>query len=40
LLNDGDEFYLNVTDMLNTSGKPVLQGVGKRQSPGLTRDDH
>ena len=40
LLDDGDEFYFNVTDMQNTSGKPVLQGVGKRQSPGLNRDDH
>jgi hypothetical protein len=40
LLDDGDEFYFNVTDMTNTSGKPVLQGVGKRQSTGLNRNDH
>lgn len=40
LLDDGDEFYFNVIDMTNTSGKPVLQGVGKRQSPGLNRNDH
>jgi hypothetical protein len=37
--DDGNEFYFNVTSM-STSGKPVLQGVGKRQSPGLNRDDH
>jgi hypothetical protein len=36
--DDGNEFYFNVTSM-STSGKPVLQGVGKRQSPGLNRDD-
>ena len=39
-LDDGDEFYFNVIDMTNTNGKPVLQGVGKRQSPGFNRDDH
>ena len=39
LLDDGAEFYFNVTEM-TTSGKPVLQGVGKRQSPGLNHDDH
>ena len=40
MLDDGNEFYFNVIDMTNTSGKPVLQGVGKRQSLGLNRDDH
>ena len=40
LLDDGAEFYFNVVDMTSTSGKPVLQGVGKRQSPGFIRDDH
>jgi hypothetical protein len=40
LLDDGDEFYFNVIDMTNTNGKPVLQGVGKRQSPGRNRNDH
>ena len=40
LLDDGNEFYFNVIDMTNTSSKPVLQGVGKRQSPGFIRDDH
>ena len=39
LANDGDEFYFNVTSMPNTSGKPVLQGVGKRQSPSRHRGD-
>jgi hypothetical protein len=32
LWDDGNEFYFNVTSM-STSGKPVLQGVGKRQLP-------
>src|SRR6516162_4325059 len=40
LLDDGAEFYFNVVDMTSTSGKPVLQGVGKRQSSGLNRNDH
>jgi len=40
LLDDGNEFYFNVSSMPNTSGKPVLQGVGKRQSSGLKRNDH
>jgi hypothetical protein len=40
LANDGDEFYFNVTSMPNTAGKPVLQGVGRRQSPELHRGDH
>jgi hypothetical protein len=40
LANDGDEFYFNVTSMPSTSGKPVLQGVGKRQSLGNERGDH
>jgi len=31
LLDGGNEFYFNVIGMPNTSGKPVLQGVGKRQ---------
>ena len=39
LANDGDEFYFNVTSMPSTSGKPVLQGVGKRQSPSRHRGD-
>ena len=40
VLLDNDEFYFNVTSMPNTTGKPVLQGIGKRQSPGLDRGDH
>jgi len=40
LLDSGDEFYFNVTSMPNTTGKPVLQGVGRRQSPGINRDHH
>ena len=40
VLLDDDEFYFNVTSMPNTTGKPVLQGIGKRQSPGLDRGDH
>jgi len=40
LLDDGDEFYFNVANMPGTRGKPVLQGVGKRESPGLDRGDH
>jgi len=40
LLDDDNEFYFNVTDMTKTSGKPVLQGVGKRQSTGPDRGDH
>jgi hypothetical protein len=39
LRDDGEEFYFNVTSMPSTTGKPVLQGVGKRQSPRLSRDD-
>jgi hypothetical protein len=39
LRDDGEEFYFNVTSMPGTTGKPVLQGVGKRQSPRLSRDD-
>jgi hypothetical protein len=39
LVDDGNEFYFNLTSMPNTTGKPVIQGVGKRQSPGLNRDD-
>jgi mannose-6-phosphate isomerase-like protein (cupin superfamily) len=35
LRDDGDEFYFNVTSMPSTNGKPVLQGVGRRQSPTL-----
>ena len=31
LADDGNEFYFNVVGMPDTSGKPVLQGVGKRQ---------
>ena len=31
LLDDGNEFYFNVVGMQSTKGKPVLQGVGKRQ---------
>ena len=40
LLDSGDEFYFNVTSMPSTTGKPVIQGVGRRQSPGLNRDQH
>jgi hypothetical protein len=40
VLLDDDEFYFNVTSMPNTAGKPVLQGIGKRQSLGLDRGDH
>ena len=40
LLDDGNEFHFNVISMPNTSGWPVLQGVGKRQSSGLKRNDH
>jgi hypothetical protein len=40
LRDDDNEFYFNVTSMPNTMGKPVLQGVGKRQFPKLSRDDH
>src|SRR6516162_7971754 len=40
LLDDGNEFHFNVISMPNTSGRPVLQGVGKRQSSGLKRNDH
>jgi len=40
LADDGNEFYFSVIDMTNTSSKPVLQGIGKRQSPGRNRDDH
>jgi hypothetical protein len=39
LLNDGDEFYFNLTGMPNTTGKPVIQGVGKRQSSEFSRDE-
>ena len=39
VLRDDKEFYFNVTGMPNTTGKPVLQGMGKRQSPELDRDD-
>jgi hypothetical protein len=35
LRDAGDEFYFNVTGMPGTSGKPVLQGLGKWQSPRL-----
>ena len=31
LLDDGNEFYFNVISMPSTAGKPVLEGVGKRQ---------
>jgi hypothetical protein len=31
LLDDGNEFYFNVISMPGTHGKPVLEGVGKRQ---------
>jgi hypothetical protein len=40
VLLDDDEFYFNVTSMPNTTGKPVLQGIGKRQSPVFDRGDH
>jgi hypothetical protein len=40
LRDDGDEFYFNVTSMPSTTGKPVLQGVGKRQFPKSSRDEH
>ena len=40
LVDDGDEFYFNLTGMPSTTGKPVIQGIGKRQSPGLNRGDH
>ena len=40
LVNDGEELYFNVTSMPNTTGKPVLQGVGRRQSPGFDTSDH
>jgi hypothetical protein len=36
LLDDGNEFYFNVISMPSTDGKPVLEGVGKRQK----RSDH
>ena len=39
VLLDDNEFYFNVTSMPNTTGKPVLQGVGKRQSPARDRGD-
>ena len=39
LQDDGEEFYFNVTSMPNTIGKPVLQGVGKRQFPRSSRND-
>ena|SRR5215831_13262335 len=39
LLDDGEEFYFNLTSMPGTSGKPVLQGIGKRQSRGRNHDD-
>ena len=40
LADDGDEFYFNLTSMPSTTGKPVIQGVGKRQSSGFSRGDH
>ena len=40
LVDDGDELYFNLTSMPSTTGKPVIQGIGKRQSPGLNRGDH
>jgi hypothetical protein len=40
LRDDGEEFYFNVTSMPNTMGKPVLQGVGKRQFPRPSRNEH
>jgi len=39
LADDGNEFYFNLTSMPSTTGKPVIQGVGKRQSSELSRDD-
>ena len=39
LVNEGEELYFNVTSMPNTTGKPVLQGVGRRQSPGFDTSD-
>ena len=39
LADDGNEFYFNLTSMPSTTGKPVIQGVGKRQSSRLDRDD-
>ena len=39
VLRDDEEFYFNVTTMPNTTGKPVLQGIGRRQSPELERGD-
>jgi hypothetical protein len=40
LRDDGDEFYFNLTSMPSTTGQPVLQGVGRRQSSALDRGDH
>jgi hypothetical protein len=40
VLLDDDEIYFNVTNMPNTTGKPVLQGIGKRQFPTLSHEDH
>jgi hypothetical protein len=37
LVDDGDEFYFNLTNMPNTTGRPVIQGIGKRQSMRLER---
>lgn len=39
LADDGNEFYFNLTSMPSTTGKPVIQGVGKRQSSRPDRDD-
>ena len=39
LVDDGNELYFNLTSMPSTTGKPVIQGVGKRQSPGRDRDE-
>ena len=39
LADDGNEFYFNLTSMPSTAGKPVIQGIGKRQSSELSRDD-
>jgi hypothetical protein len=39
LVDDGEQFYFNLISMPSTSGKPVIQGVGKRQSQGVNRGD-
>jgi hypothetical protein len=39
LVDDGNELYFNLTSMPSTTGRPVIQGIGKRQSPRFNRDD-